>query len=460
MKPKTKESEKQSEKHTKHGVKGVLLSILFFILMAVFTIGLIASMTLHLMLQNHTLQKTVQNVELADITVSDGTQLLSLSDCMHEYYMTNNPASKEDMATILNSSDTEEYVLNVLDNYSAYLLGRTNELEKMDVADFCDLIESGLRKEVSNQAAIEYDVSDWDRMNFELGEQVNQMDRYISSGFTGFLLQTTASWLGTIVFGVLMVLTFVLWLVLGIRGHWGVGKVLRNYGWSSIIWGLLGLIGSLVVYALIQFTSLLSNLQFLQGAGFQWEIPFAEAAGAAAIYGVIFLIVGIPMNQSVKRRSKKPEQIVPIAATVPEQQPVLAGVTADASAASATEAPASLDTFMQTQPAEATDSFAPEAKSEQVSEPADSEGTTESEQTTAPVTESEPVTAPAVEPEPAAAPVVESASTAAPAVEPNQTPSEPKEPTATESVICLYCGFRNEPDSKFCGGCGKPLHAK
>ncbi|MGN1402734.1 MAG: zinc ribbon domain-containing protein [Ruminococcus sp.] len=358
---KAKKEKSQTEpSSTKSGKKpgggAVIGSVLLFILTCILGILFLCSMTLHTALTQGSPSAALSKMDLSQAEITEDGKTQKLGTWIYDWYLWDAPnLSQEYAETVTAQPEVNEFFCDYLDELGDYLIKGSDTLPELDVNDIADLMQVDLATRMQKETGVTFAEADRQSIQWSMGDDIadwNEMLREtVGSGFGKFFVRFSCTMPGVITFGILAVVSFILWLFLAIRGHWRKGRFLTGYGCAVAIPSLLVLAASGVLLLLVNVFDVIPALSFAADGLPTLLLPAVWSSLTIALCGMIVASIGICTNAVVKAKRKKAE--------IAEMQPAAPAAAAEPAPAPEfvyTEAP---ETKAEAPAAEPTAQFCP-----------------------------------------------------------------------------------------------------
>lgn len=314
---KAKKEKLQSEPGTtrsgkKPGGGAVIGSVLLFILTCILGILFLCSMTMRTALIQGSPSAALSKVDLSQAEITENGKTQKLGIWMYDWYLWDAPNLSQEYAEIVTAQpEVNEFFRDYLDEFGAYLTKESDTLPELDVNDIADLMQVDLAARMQKETGVTFAEADRQSIQWSMGDDIadwnETLQATVGSGFGKFFVRFSCTMPGVITFGILTIISFILWLCLAIKGHWRKGRFLTGYGCAVAIPSLLVLAASGALLLLVHVFDVIPALSFAAEGLPTLLLPVVWSSLTVALCGMIVASIGICTNAVVKAKRKKAE---------------------------------------------------------------------------------------------------------------------------------------------------------
>lgn len=278
-----------------HGFGVGLSSVIFFIIVLISIICLIATLSLRTVVNKELIQKKINNVNLSEISVNNQ----KLDEYIYENFIDDERITIENVDNVLAAPFIKEFVNDKLNDYADFCLDK-NQLPEVTADEIIKLIEDN-EDFIYNEAGLRFLEADKE----ELRNNLSMLDSYnqfrVDKGEKWLVtapIHTFFSFWNVIFLYILLAVVFINWLLIYKLNSRRASKMLRKYGIAVIIPSVIILAGAISIpFILKYFASSSTSLFYEISKGFSWnddiKAPFILFSGAALLVGLILVVFSI-----------------------------------------------------------------------------------------------------------------------------------------------------------------------
>lgn len=297
----------------KSGTGAVIGSIVLFILTLLMAVLLLCSSTLALSLQQHSVEKAVQQTNFSQLEWTDDGITQNFGQWIYTWYMDGAPNLTPEYAqAALSHTETKAVLCDYLAQLRTYLLGESDDLPQLDAAAFVDVLQYDIAAKLEQETGVTFTDADRSYVLWATDEDFPEWNDTVSDLVGGGIGKTVIRFFctlpGVITAGALTVVMLILWLIFAIKGHWRKGRMLTGIGVSVAVPSLLVLLSSGILLLLVDVLDVIAALSFLSNGLSLILVPAILPSLGYLLCGVVIAAIGICTNTAGKARCAKKQQ--------------------------------------------------------------------------------------------------------------------------------------------------------
>lgn len=278
-----------------HGFGVGLSSVIFFIIVMISVICLIATLSLRTVVKKELIQKKIENVSLSEISVDNQ----KLDEYIYENFIDDDRITVENVDNVLAAPFIKDFINDKLNAYADFCLDK-GELPEVTADEIIKLIEDN-EDFIYKEAGLRFLEADKE----ELRNNLSMLDSYnefrIDKGEKWLVtapIHTFFSFWNVIFLYALLAVVFINWLLIYKFNSRRASKMIRKYSKAVIIPSGIILAGAVTVpFILKYFASSSTSVFYDILKGFSWnddiKAPFIMYSGAALLVGLILEVFSI-----------------------------------------------------------------------------------------------------------------------------------------------------------------------